>query len=149
MSAQLLIGVNLEFLEVPQAYATPHRGWRTRVSPKIKGVFVVKKNLLSIFLALLFLFTACSGRMPSAKTTQSITTSYFKKYGRKYPSTYFGIKNVNRVTINSVEEVSYKHALADTLVHLVSGRTVRALVTMENKFPGGWRVTSWEIAGYQ
>ncbi len=102
-----------------------------------------------ILLSVLMVCVACGGRVPSPKTTQSATLSYFKKYGRKYPSSYFGLKNVSSVTINSIEESSYNHAVADTLINLVDGHIVRAVVSMERKFPSGWKVQSWETAGYQ
>lgn len=107
-----------------------------------------KKSVL-ICVLILVLSVACGGRVPSPKTTQSATLSYFKKYGRKYPTSYFGFKNVSAVTINTIEESSYNHAVADTLINLVDGHIVRAVVSMERKFPGGWKVQSWETAGYQ
>jgi hypothetical protein len=92
---------------------------------------------------------ACGGRTPSPKTAQSVAASYFKSYGKKYPSTYFGSKNVENVAINSVEEISYRKALVDTIVRLVDGHAARALVKMEQKFPKGWYVKSWELLQYR
>lgn len=102
-----------------------------------------------ILVGILILSFACGGRVPSPRTTQSVTLNYFKKYGQKYPGSYFGTKNVSSVTINLIEESSYKNAITDTLISLVDGHTVRAIIMMERKFPGGWKVKSWETAGYQ
>ncbi len=106
---------------------------------------------ISLIVVLMFCFVAisCGGRVPSPKTAQSVSTSYFKSYGRKYPSTYFGHKNVDIVKINSVEEISHNIALVDAIVKLVDGHAGRALVKMQKKFPGGWRVVSWEMLQYR
>jgi len=108
-----------------------------------------KFQLFVILILIIGLMTSCAGRVPTAKQARSASLSYFKKYGRKYNETPFGHKNISNVTINGVEEVSYKFALADTIITFVDGHAGRALVKLENKFPGGWKVISWELIGYR
>lgn len=97
-----------------------------------------------IALCLLILTTACSGRVPTAKTAQRVSKSYFKSYGRKFKSSDFGYHNLRQVTVNSVEEISYRLALADVHVSFLDGTAGRALLRLERKFPQGWTVVSWE-----
>lgn len=97
----------------------------------------------------LFLFISCAARTPSAKTAQSVAKSYFKSYGHKYPDSEFGHKGCRDVTINQIEEISYRFALVDSMVDFTDGKQGRALLRMQNKFPGGWRVVSWEMLGYR
>lgn len=93
---------------------------------------------------------SCGGRRtPSPKTARSAAISYFKKYGRKYKSTPFANKNVDNVTINGIEEISYKLAFVDTIVTFVDGHAARTLVRMQKKFPNGWTVVSWEMLQYK
>lgn len=92
----------------------------------------------------LFAFVACGGRVPTAKTAQRISKSYFKSYGRKFKSSDFGYRNLRQVTVNSVEEISYRLALADVHVSFLDGKAGRALLRLERKFPQGWTVVSWE-----
>lgn len=107
---------------------------------------------LKLFVVVLILsgfLIACGGRLPTPKTARSASISYFKKYGKKYPNTKFGAKNLDNITINSIEEISYKFALADVIVTFVDGTAARTLVRMHRKFPTGWSVASWEMVGYQ
>lgn len=105
------------------------------------GAWVTIPLLLSLMLA------ACGGRVPSAKTAQGVATSHLKGYGRKYKSSDFGARNLNRVAINSVIEVSRFVAEVDAIAALKDGRALRVLVTMQKKFPQGWFVVSWERVG--
>jgi hypothetical protein len=89
--------------------------------------------------------SACGGSIPSAKTAQSVAESYFKSYGNRYKTSPFAGKNLARVTINQIEEISYKNAQVDAQTNLKDGHALRVLIKMENKLPGGWRVDSWEI----
>ena len=104
---------------------------------------------LGLFCVFILTTVSCGGRLPDAKTAQSVSTGYFQSYGKKYASTTFGQKNVEMVKINSIEEVSRNIALADTIIHFFNGHVGRALVKMEKKFPGGWRVVSWEMLQYR
>ena len=110
----------------------------------------MKSFRLFVCLSLVFLFcSACASRIPSAKTAQSASTSYFKHYAHKYPDSVFGHKNFANTTINSVEEISYRYALIDSIVQFADGKQGRALLRMQNNFPRGWRVVSWEMLGYR
>lgn len=106
-------------------------------------------KVLALLVALTGFLTACGGRVPSAQTAQEAAISYFKKYGRKYPQTQFGSRNLQNVTINAIQELSNKVALVDTAITFRDGHAARALVKMEKHFPGGWRVVSWEMVVYQ
>jgi len=103
----------------------------------------LKPFKIAVFISL-FLVVSCGGRVPSAKTAQSVSRSYFKNYGKKYQSSDFGYGNVQNVTINGVEEISHKFALVDTSIDFLDGKRGRALLRLERKFPQGWKVVSWE-----
>lgn len=90
---------------------------------------------------------ACGGRVPSPKTAQSKTRSYFRHYGNKYEQSVFGRKNVGDVTINSIEEISRNAAYTDAIVSLRDGGAARVLLKMEKHFPRGWKIMSWELLG--
>jgi hypothetical protein len=108
---------------------------------------MMKRFRLSLCLSILGLFVSCSGSLPSAKTAQSVATSYFKSYGNQYKTSPFAGKNLSRVAINQIEPISNKHVQVDALTNFKDGRTSRVLIKMENKLPGGWRVESWEFVG--
>lgn len=103
--------------------------------------------LIPVVAFLLITTVACSSRRPQPKTAQAVAHSYFNKYGREYKNTPFANKNVDRVTINEIEEVSYRLINTDAIVHFKDGQSERVILKMENKFPGGWRVISWEVLG--
>ncbi|HLD44104.1 MAG TPA: hypothetical protein VJC18_01610 [bacterium] len=109
----------------------------------------MKQKWIMIVAVLLVLSFAvsCAGRTPTAKSAQSIGTHYFQSYGKKFPFSDFGHKNIDRVMINGVEEVSFRMALVDAVVQHVDGHASHVLMKMEKKFPGGWCVISWEMAG--
>jgi hypothetical protein len=97
---------------------------------------------------LVFSCAACScGRVPSAKKAQSVATGHLKGYGRKYRTSDFGGRNLDRIAINSVQEVSRHVAEVDAIAALKDGRSLRVLVTLQKKFPQGWFVVSWERVG--
>jgi hypothetical protein len=102
-----------------------------------------------IFALLLCGVIACGGRTPSPKTARSAAIGYFKGYGNKYPATPFGSKNLENVTINHIEEISYKLALIESYINFRDGHMGRSLLRMERKFPGGWRLVSWEMLDYR
>lgn len=109
----------------------------------------MKLTCLPIILAFMVTLSACGGRVPTPKTAQNASLRYFKGYGRQFVATPFGSKNLSSVSIHQIEEVSYKIALADVALGFVDGHSGRALVTLQNKFPGGWRVISWEMLEYR
>ena len=92
---------------------------------------------------------ACGGQRPSPKTAQAVSQSFFKTYGNKYKTTPFAQKNIEKIEINQIEPVSYRVALVDAFVGFKDGHIGRTLVKMENRFPYGWRVLSWEMLDYQ
>lgn len=105
----------------------------------------MKQLRLGLGLSILGFFVSCSASLPSAKTAQSVATSYFQSYGNKYKTSPFAGKNLAKVAINQIEPVSDKHVQVDALTNFKDGRTSRVLIKMENKLPGGWRVESWEF----
>lgn len=109
----------------------------------------MKPFSLVLSLLVCFLLVACAGRTPTPKTAQSVAKSYFKAYAHKYPASEFGHKSLTDVTINQIEEISYRFALVDSMVDFTDGKQGRALLRMQNKFPRGWRVVSWEMLGYR
>jgi hypothetical protein len=102
-----------------------------------------------LLFCVVILFTACGGQRPSPKTAQSVSRSFFTSYGHKYKATPFAQKNIDKVEINQIEPVSYRVALVDAFVGFKDGHVGRTLVKMENKFPYGWRILSWEMLDYQ
>lgn len=112
------------------------------------GAMKCVKSLLCLVL-ILSLMVGCAGRTPSPKTAQSTAKSFFKSYAHKFPDSNFGHKNVQNVTISQVEEVSHNFALVDSVVDFADGHQGRSLLRMQNKFPRGWRVVSWEMLGYR
>jgi phage terminase large subunit-like protein len=109
------------------------------------------KHFRTFFIILLVVtvFTDCAARTPTPKTAQSVAKSYFKTYAHKYPASEFGHKNCTGVSINQIEEISYRFALVDAMIDFSDGKQGRSLIRMQNKFPGGWRVVSWEMLGYR
>lgn len=109
----------------------------------------MKKGTIFL-LALIFIavFTNCSGDRPHPKTARAKAKSFLKSYGRKYETTAF-YKNVSDVEINAIEPVSHRIVNTDTIVHFGSGEVARGIFKMENKFPRGWKVISWEIVGLE
>lgn len=98
-----------------------------------------------LFLILLSPQIAEAKRLPSPHKIQSVTQKFFHKYGKRYPETEFGQKNLHTVQINSVREVSYNVAYADLVLVFKDQKQSRSLVRMTKKFPHGWHVASWEI----
>lgn len=92
--------------------------------------------------------TGCSGDRPRPKTAQARAKSYLKSYGRKYKAAVFH-GNVASVEINIIEPVSHRIVNTDALVRFKSGEVARGIFKMENKFPQGWKVISWEIVGVE
>lgn len=109
-----------------------------------------KKWLILVMIALLpFAGAACSGKKPSPKTAQSTTLSFFKHYGKRYKDSSFGKSPVTNVTINGVRQVSYNHAEVDAFLALTNGEIARTLITMKNRPPLGWAITSWELIAFR
>lgn len=93
-----------------------------------------------------FLFSACGGgRVPTAKTAQSVTRSFFKNYSKKYKTSVLGQNPIEKVEINGVREQSYHHAEIEAFLGLKDGHVARVLLTVRSKPPLGWNVLSWEM----
>lgn len=99
--------------------------------------------LLTLFLATST--TACGGRIPSARSAQSMSQSFFKSYGKKYKTSLFGQNKIRKVEINRVEELSRFLAGIDAVVNLDNGQSARVLLTAKKTPPIGWDIQSWEM----
>lgn len=108
---------------------------------------IKKFSTLLLVWCLFFSFSSEAGRVPSVKSAQKIIVSYFKSYGKKYPDTDFARSNIDQIQINGVQEIHFQKALVDTFMNLNNNKILRVLVTLETRFPTGWRVTSWEVLG--
>ena len=87
---------------------------------------------------------ACAGRQPKADRTVKLLTSYFSKYGKKFPDSFYGRSKVVSVRMVDIQELhkGYLHALADITLEDKSHQLVR--VALEKKLPVGWKVVAWE-----
>ncbi len=104
----------------------------------------MKKSILSIFILLLGV-VACSGRVPSPKTTQHLIEKHFNKYGKKYPAAIpFGGHQVTKVEILDTEEIQKRLATIKARVSLENGATTTVQINMLYKAPLGWRTQGWE-----
>lgn len=105
------------------------------------------KKILFFIIALAFLAPqiSCGGRIPQAKSAQSLTKSYFKSYGRKYKESIFGKIPVDRIEINQITEQSFHIAEIEAFLNFRSGEVARVLLTAKNSPPFGWSVVSWEM----
>ncbi|MCP5464091.1 MAG: hypothetical protein H7A33_03605 [Deltaproteobacteria bacterium] len=106
-------------------------------------------RLIGMMACLGVLLMSCSARMPKPAKAQSVAVNHFKRYGKKYPTSIYGSGNVKSLVINQMEESKYKMVMVDTILTFHDGHAARALIKMENKFPTGWRVISWETLGYK
>lgn len=91
--------------------------------------------------------TSCAGRQPSVKKAERLTSSYFKRYGRKYKETVFGQHPVASVDLHHMEEFHKNYVHADAVVTLQDALRSRVRVAIEKKLPGGWRIVAWELVG--
>ncbi len=83
--------------------------------------------------------------LPKAERAQQVIHRHLNSYGKKYPDTVYGNKNVQSILINGIEPVSYNTVFVDTVVNYKEGTSKRHLLKMQKKFPQGWRVISWEV----
>lgn len=88
---------------------------------------------------------ACAGRSPSVKSAHSITSGFFKSYGKKYKNSFLGKGKVTRVQVNQVQEQARHLAALDAFLSLDDGKSARVLLMVKNTPPFGWRVISWEL----
>lgn len=104
-----------------------------------------KFPVLLLFILLIISPYACGGRIPSAKSAQSLSGGYLKSYGKKYKTSLLGMNKIQKVEINRVEELSRFRAEIDAFVNLDNGQTARALLTAKKTPPFGWSIQSWEM----
>ena len=109
----------------------------------------MRKTILTFLMISLVLGPAvgCSARRPKPKRAQSVAMSHFKSYGKKFQTSIFAYSAVNSITINGISEVSYRVVNVDAILHFKDGKMGRAFLRLENDFPKGWQVTSWELVG--
>ncbi|MBI4411442.1 MAG: hypothetical protein HY541_03040 [Deltaproteobacteria bacterium] len=104
-----------------------------------------KISLLFLCLILIIPLSACGGRIPSAKSAQSMSKSFFKSYGKKYKTSLFGQNKIQKLEINRVEELSRFLAAIDAVVNFDNGHAARVLLTAKKTPPLGWDIQSWEM----
>ena len=91
-----------------------------------------------------FLAAGCA-RMPKPERSAKVIKSFFKKYGKKYPTTAYGEYGVKEIDITDQSEI-HKHLVAvESFITLGDGQVQRIYATLE-KGPLGWRFISWELA---
>jgi hypothetical protein len=103
----------------------------------------MSKKLLPILILLSFV-AACGGRVPSDAKTANLARGYFKKYGDKYKDTAFYKNPPQQVEIKRTQELQRKLANSFAVLQLQDGKQVPVILTLINKFPRGWRISSWE-----
>lgn len=101
------------------------------------------KKLLPLIL-LLLMITACAGRTPSDAKTANLAKGYFKKYGNKYKETVFYNNAPQQVEVKRTQELQRSLANSFVLLQLKDGQQIPVILTLLNKFPRGWRISSWE-----
>ncbi|MCB1214815.1 MAG: hypothetical protein KDK66_04995 [Deltaproteobacteria bacterium] len=99
---------------------------------------------LSLLLSLLFLLSACGGRIPSEAKTNRLSQKYFKSYGKKYQDSFLGQNPVQSSSVQGVQELQKNVATALVQLQLENQESVPVLITLIRKFPLGWRIKSWE-----
>ncbi|MBN1283268.1 MAG: hypothetical protein JXA24_05810 [Proteobacteria bacterium] len=100
---------------------------------------------ISALIVLAAFFVAGCARTPEPKTSQKVIRSYFKKYGKKYPTTVYGKSKVRDVEVTGTDEIR-KHLVAvDSFLTLADGQVQRIHATLQ-KGPFGWKFVSWELA---
>lgn len=104
-----------------------------------------KTFLVGLYLLLASSLVACGGRVPTAKSAQSITRNYFSHYGSRYKKSIFGTNKVKRVEVNRIEDLSLHLAEIEAFVTLKDGTMTRVLLNVKNNPPFGWSVLSWEM----
>lgn len=93
----------------------------------------------------ILLFTACSGRLPSTNTAQSLIKGHLNKYAKKYSNTVLSGHHVAKVEILNLEEMQKHFATAQALVGLDNGTSLKIQMNFIYKRPLGWRQQGWEI----
>ena len=98
-------------------------------------------------LVLAFSTSACSSRLPKAKTAEHAISKYFKKYGKEYKETDFGKYAIDEVEVNKLTEMQRGMAQAISFISLGDGEIVyKVSVTLTHQTIR-WKVTAWENLG--
>lgn len=103
----------------------------------------MKKITALIAIALAMSLVAGCGRQPKPTTSAKLIKSYFKKYGKKYPSTVYAKGAVQKAEINGQQEIHKGLVSADAFLTFREGGVQRIFATLL-KGPFGWKVSSWE-----
>lgn len=111
---------------------------------RLKGVFDMKKILTSVLL--LAFLVSCGGRVPSPQTAHDKTQKHFRKYGKRYKDSDFGQHKIERVEIESIQEIQKNLAQAEAYAYLADGVVYKVRLILRKK-TFGWRVVSWETLG--
>ena len=90
-------------------------------------------------------FSACTGRLPSTNTAQSIIKKHLNKYAKKYPNTILSGHHVAKVDIVTLEEMQKHFATSEAVVGLDDGTQFKIQMNFLYKRPLGWRQQGWEI----
>ncbi|QQR79923.1 MAG: hypothetical protein IPJ69_11345 [Deltaproteobacteria bacterium] len=107
----------------------------------------MSKSFRIITLCLLIVFfSACGGRLPSAKRSHALTAKHFGKYGKKYKDTDFGKAKVSKVEIGDIKEMQKNMASVEAYVYLDNGTVHWVRLTCLKK-TFGWKVLNWENLG--
>lgn len=92
----------------------------------------------------MMLLIGCGGRIPSDAKTANLAKGYFKKYGNKYKDTVFHHNGPQQVEVKRTQELQRSLANSFAILQLKDGQEVPVILTLLNKFPRGWRISSWE-----
>lgn len=101
-----------------------------------------RKRFLAVALIFLIL-SACSGRLPKAKTAGHVIDHYFHKYGREFKTSDFGKGKVEKVDVFEMEELHKNLAAVTAEVKFSDGPSYMVRCVLEKK-SFGWRFVSWE-----
>lgn len=104
------------------------------------------KRIICSCMMVLWLTTACGGRLPQTKRSTEIIRKHFTKYAKKYSTSPFGHKKVTAVEILEVKEIRKHLVYTISFVTMEGPEVFKVRVTLE-KGPFGWRYVAWENVG--
>ncbi|PIR20109.1 MAG: hypothetical protein COV45_09055 [Deltaproteobacteria bacterium CG11_big_fil_rev_8_21_14_0_20_47_16] len=98
-----------------------------------------------IFIALILCVAVVGcARQPSEKKAANLGKHYFNKYGRKYKTSTFGLAKIQKVEVESIQEVHKGMVQATMTLTNKEGLTSHVLCMIQRNDPFGWRIVSWE-----
>lgn len=103
---------------------------------------VIGSLTLSGFL-LLFIVSACAGRLPKPNRVQELAAHHFNRYAKKYKDSFFGGSKVKEVDILGIEEI-HKNLVGVWAFITMENGTVRKVRLVLERSPFGWKYKSWE-----